>query len=181
MRRFSSHSDSIKMFTAAEAVLRKRWRGEARTVLVCATNRRKSCRYSPVSFASSKCKARFRWDLAPEGTGHITEEASQDRKSRKRQNWHGGKNVSCDSDRGALRGRGRLKAYYMAIRGEPRAFEHQPRRQKVCERELRIRVDSEALENILFGLRSAGARVLVVHVSHQLQALSTSQSCITSR
>lgn len=70
---------------------------------------------------------------------------------------------------------GAFKAYYMAIRGEPRAFEHQPRRQKICERELRIRVDCKALENILFGLRSAGARVLVVHMSHQLQALSTSQ------
>lgn len=65
---------------------------------------------------------------------------------------------------------------HMALkRGEPRAFEHQPRRQKICERELRIRVDCKALENILFGLRSAGARVLVVHVSHQLQALSISQ------
>ncbi|KAL0128657.1 hypothetical protein PUN28_003791 [Cardiocondyla obscurior] len=32
------------------------------------------------------------------------------------------------------------KAYYMAIREESRAFEHQPRRQKICERELRIRI-----------------------------------------
>lgn len=127
---------------------------------------------SPISFASSKCKARF---VCIRAGGHgdcHTEEASQDRKSKKRQD---GKNDFCTSDGGVFETGGAFKAYYMAIRGEPRAFEHQPRRQKICERELRIRVDCKALENILFGLRSAGARVLVVHVSHQLQALSTSQ------
>lgn len=61
------------------------------------------------------------------------------------------------------------------VRRELCAFEHQPRRQKICERKLGIRVDCKALENILFGLRSAGARVLVVYVAHQLQALSISQ------
>lgn len=147
-----------------------------------ATNQKKSCKFTS-KFDELKVQNSVSLVVAPVGMArhcHYRESLSR-QKEQKTIKWHDGKNEFRDSDRGILRGRGRLKAYYMAIRGEPRAFEHQPRRQKICERELRIRVDCKALENILFGLRSAGARVLVVHVSHQLQALSTSQSCITSR
>lgn len=107
MRRdtFSSHSDSIEMFTAAEAVLRKRWRKllarGARThsvwlaFSVCATGQKKPCKFtgkfcqpkvqSPVSLVSWEARhCHYRGSLSRQ------ERAKNDKTTRRY------KNDSCD-------------------------------------------------------------------------------------
>ena len=57
--------------------------------------------------------------------------------------------------------------------------EHQPRRQKIRKRELLISTDRKTLEKVVLGLRSLGAKIFVVNMSHEFQAMSTIQEIIT--
>ena len=58
------------------------------------------------------------------------------------------------------------------------ASEHQPRRQKICKRELLISTDRKTLEKVILRLRCLGAKIFVVNMTHEFQAMSTIQEII---
>ena len=55
---------------------------------------------------------------------------------------------------------------------------HQPRRQKICKRELLISTDRKTLEKVILRLRCLGAKIFVVNMTHEFQAMSTIQEII---
>lgn len=58
------------------------------------------------------------------------------------------------------------------------ASEHQPRRQKICKRELLISTDRKTLEKVILRLRCLGAKIFVVYMTHEFQPMSTIQEII---